>query len=44
MLSLKRITASPMFQGAMGTLGAWYLRLVVAHKPHGRRTGHHVTL
>src|SRR6478735_8792199 len=28
MLSLKRITASPMFQGAMGTLGAWYLRFV----------------
>jgi lysophospholipid acyltransferase (LPLAT)-like uncharacterized protein len=28
MLSLRRITASPMFQGAMGTLGAWYLRLV----------------
>jgi lysophospholipid acyltransferase (LPLAT)-like uncharacterized protein len=28
MLSLRRITASPTFQGAMGTLGAWYLRLV----------------
>jgi len=28
MLSLKRITASPMFQSVMGTLGAWYLRLV----------------
>jgi lysophospholipid acyltransferase (LPLAT)-like uncharacterized protein len=28
MPSLKRITTSPMFQGLMGTLGAWYLRLV----------------
>jgi len=28
MLSLKRLTGSPMFQGLMGTLGAWYLRFV----------------
>jgi len=28
MLSLKRFTASPMFQEIMGTLGAWYLRFV----------------
>jgi lysophospholipid acyltransferase (LPLAT)-like uncharacterized protein len=28
MPSLKRIVASPAFQDAMGTLGAWYLRLV----------------
>lgn len=28
MLSLKRISASPIFQGIIGTLGAWYLRLV----------------
>jgi hypothetical protein len=28
MPSLKRIMHSPAFQGAMGTLGAWYLRLV----------------
>lgn len=28
MLSLKRITASPTVQGVIGTLGAWYLRLV----------------
>jgi len=28
MLSLKRFTASPIFQEIMGTLGAWYLRLV----------------
>lgn len=28
MLSLKRIVASSAFQEAMGTLGAWYLRLV----------------
>ncbi|HZP71029.1 MAG TPA: lysophospholipid acyltransferase family protein [Pseudolabrys sp.] len=28
MLSLKRFTASPIFQEIMGTLGAWYLRFV----------------
>jgi len=28
MPSLKRILQSPAFQGAMGTVGAWYLRLV----------------
>jgi lysophospholipid acyltransferase (LPLAT)-like uncharacterized protein len=28
MASLKRIVASPAFQEVMGTLGAWYLRLV----------------
>ena len=28
MLSLKRFTASPIFQETMGTVGAWYLRFV----------------
>jgi hypothetical protein len=28
MLSLKRFTGTPVFQEMMGTLGAWYLRLV----------------
>ncbi len=28
MPSFKRIVASPAFQGAVGTAGAWYLRLV----------------